>query len=229
MTCDSGPTSHEHETETAHEASDCKVTRRHLRRLDCRHQRGGAEILDEYDSTLVEANGLLEKGKLTEAFKTAQAAGKLEPRRFEAPALAAMILHAAGRTNRARQFLAEALKLAPAVPNDELEALRKRLADAPAAQRAETDSPRLLGRWELPGGKEPLVFAKDGKCELPIGGGIIEGTYTIHADSKVTVEAKTKDVRVTLQFYLEGDRLTDGVVFNEQGQRYWSKVPKQKP
>ena len=85
---------------------------------------------------------------------------------------------------------------------------------------------KLPGRWELPGGKEPMVFAPDGKCEVHFGTGMIKGTYTIGEDGKITVEAKTKDIRLTEDFRFEGERLTDGAVFFETGKQYWKKVRK---
>jgi hypothetical protein len=91
---------------------------------------------------------------------------------------------------------------------------------------ADAVSKRILGRWERSDGKEPMEFSKDRKCKVHFGDGMIKGTYTISADGKITVEAKTKDIRLSLHFYFEGERLTDGVVFLEEGKHYWRKASK---
>jgi hypothetical protein len=98
------------------------------------------------------------------------------------------------------------------------------LFSATGALADEAVSKRILGRWELPDGKEPMVFSKNGKCEVHFSDVMIKATYTISADGKITVNAKTKDITLTLHFHFEGDRLTDGVVYFEGGKRYWSKV-----
>jgi hypothetical protein len=90
----------------------------------------------------------------------------------------------------------------------------------------EAVSEKILGRWEVPGGKEPMVFAKDGKCEVHFSDGLIKGTYALSAEGKITVTAKTKDVTLTKYFFFEGERLTSGVVYFESGKRYWRKVTK---
>lgn len=95
-----------------------------------------------------------------------------------------------------------------------------------AALAEEAVAKKILGRWELPDGKEPMVFAKDGKCEVHFSAGMIKGTYSLSAEGKITVNAETKDITLTLHFHFEGDRLTDGVVYSDGGRLFWSKAKK---
>jgi hypothetical protein len=90
----------------------------------------------------------------------------------------------------------------------------------------EAVSSRMLGRWELPGGKEPMEFSKDGKCKVHFGDDMIDGSYTIASDGKIMVNARTKEITLSAPYHFEGDRLTDGVVFFEGGERYWIKLKK---
>ena len=88
-----------------------------------------------YDEHLVQANALFKKGELAGALAQVQAAAKLDPKRFEAPATAALILHAAKKPAEARAALAEALQLAPADKKDKVQAIAKVIGD-PAAKPA---------------------------------------------------------------------------------------------
>ena len=66
-----------------------------------------------FASELSKAASSYRMGQLTDALTAAQNAGRLDPTRYEAPALAAVIFQAAGRLDEARLSIANALKLAP--------------------------------------------------------------------------------------------------------------------
>ena len=86
-----------------------------------------------YDDHLVQANVLFKQGKLDEALAAAQTAQKLDPKRYEAPATAALILHAAKKTAEAKAALDEAIKLAPPDKQDKVQKIAKLLAAEPTA------------------------------------------------------------------------------------------------
>ena len=86
-----------------------------------------------YDEHLVQANALFKKEDLNGALLQVQAAAKLDPKRYEAPATAALILHRAKRPAEARAALEEALQLAPADKKEKVQAIAKVLGD-PAAK-----------------------------------------------------------------------------------------------
>ena len=79
---------------------------------------------------------LFNEGKLTEALAALQAAGRLAPARYEAPALAALVWHAAGQADEARQALADARKLAPAEKQAGLNRIESELTASAPAQPA---------------------------------------------------------------------------------------------
>ena len=83
---------------------------------------------------------LFKAGKLGESLAEVQAAAKLDPKRYEAPATAALILHAAGKPAEARGALDAALKLAPADKQESLQDIAKLLASAPATGASPTNS-----------------------------------------------------------------------------------------
>jgi hypothetical protein len=78
-----------------------------------------------YDDHLRQARALLKADQLPDALAEAQAAAKLDPEGYEAPAAAALILHAAKRPAQAKSAIAEALKLAPADKRDKLQEIAK--------------------------------------------------------------------------------------------------------
>jgi len=94
---------------------------------------------------------------------------------------------------------------------------------------------KLLGRWELPDGTSPLVFYKDGTCEVGFGSPkdgqtpMIKGVYRISNEGKITLEVRNSEARLTEHYSFEGDRLTNGVVYGGTPTRaperkYWRKV-----
>lgn len=95
---------------------------------------------------------------------------------------------------------------------------------------AENPPEKFIGRWERSGGASPMVFRKDGSCEVSLGAArdgkwtMIKGTYTVSDAGKLTLKAKGEGVTLTEHYSFEGDKLTDGVVFLGEGRRYWSKV-----
>ena len=95
-----------------------------------------------FDDSLVQANVLFKQGKLDEALAAAQAAQKLDPKRYEAPATAALILHAAKKPVEAKAALDEAIKLAPPDKQDKVQKIAKLLATEPTAA---DDPPPLTG------------------------------------------------------------------------------------
>ena len=86
-----------------------------------------------YDEHLMEANALFKKEDLNGALLQVQAAAKLDPKRYEAPATAALILHRAKRPAEARAALEEALQLVPADKKEKVQAIAKVIGD-PAAK-----------------------------------------------------------------------------------------------
>jgi TPR repeat protein len=101
-----------------------------------------------FDDQLVQANVLFKQGKLDEAFAAAAAARKLDPKRFEAAATAALILHAAHKPAEARAALDEAFALAPTDKQDKLRKIAALLTGAPglstpAAGGPATNAPSL--------------------------------------------------------------------------------------
>jgi hypothetical protein len=97
-----------------------------------------------FDDSLVQANVLFKQGKLDEALAAAQAAQKLDPKRFEAPATAALILHAARKPAEAKAALDEAAKLAPPDKQDKIQNITNVL-NAESAATASGNSPSLTG------------------------------------------------------------------------------------
>ena len=71
----------------------------------------------------------------------------------------------------------------PTSPADQNVGVTGDLSEVAVAQQ-------ILGRWELRDGKELMVFAKDGSCEVHFSDGMIKGTYTISADGKITVKVE---------------------------------------
>src|SRR5262245_22972660 len=66
-----------------------------------------------YDDQLVRANILFQQGKLRDALAATKEARKLDAKRFESPATAALVLHALRKTAEAKAAVDEALELAP--------------------------------------------------------------------------------------------------------------------
>lgn len=87
----------------------------------------------------------------------------------------------------------------------------------------------LVGRWERPDGSAPLVFARDGSCQVGISSvkdgtlRMLGGTYTVAPDGKISIVARGEGITLTEYYHFEGDRLTDGAVFFGEGKRYWLK------
>ena len=81
-----------------------------------------------FDDHLVQANVLFKAGKLGESLAEVQAAAKLDAKRYEAPATAALILHAAGKPAEARGALDAAMKLAPVDKQEQLQNIGKLLS-----------------------------------------------------------------------------------------------------
>lgn len=86
-----------------------------------------------FDDYLFKANILFKQGKLEEALAAVQAAQKVEPTRFESPATAALILHAAKRPAEAHKALEEAEKLAPPEKQEKVKNIARLLAEGTAS------------------------------------------------------------------------------------------------
>jgi uncharacterized protein len=80
-----------------------------------------------YKEWLKEASSDLKEGKLSDALAAAKAAGQLEPKGYEAPAMAALILAAAHQPAEARVAMAAAMALVPAEKRASLEAMAKKI------------------------------------------------------------------------------------------------------
>jgi hypothetical protein len=92
-----------------------------------------------FEDHILRANSFFKEGKLAEALTEAQLAAKLDPKRYEAPAAAALILQAAKKTDEARSAIAAALALAPAEKKEKLQAIANLLNDS-SKSSAETQS-----------------------------------------------------------------------------------------
>ena len=99
-----------------------------------------AAAAQSFDDQLAQAKALFKAGKLDEAQADAQAAAKLDPKRFEAPATLALILHEAKKPDDARAALETATKLAPPDKQEQVQRLAALLGpkkEATAASPAE--------------------------------------------------------------------------------------------
>jgi hypothetical protein len=95
-----------------------------------------------FDDHLKAAEVFFQQDKLTEAFAEIQAAGKADPSRYEAPALAALCLVKSGHPTEARQALEDARKLASADKQSKLDAIAKLIdSAAPAALKVKPLAP----------------------------------------------------------------------------------------
>ena len=101
-----------------------------------------------YDSLVAKANTLLKEGKLAEAVAAATEATKAEPKRFEAFALTALVLHQQGRGAEAQEFIGKALALAPEDKKPRLQDMAKAMTPTPA-KPAETKAMDAEGRLKL--------------------------------------------------------------------------------
>jgi len=110
-----------------------------------------ASATTPYEDLLVQANILFKERKLDEALATIEAAKKLDAKRFEASATAAVILHASGKSAEAKAALDEALMLVPADKKKRVDAIAKVLStpqatcapDATSTAAATTPAPTL--------------------------------------------------------------------------------------
>jgi formylglycine-generating enzyme required for sulfatase activity len=93
-----------------------------------------------FDDHLKAAEVLFQQDKLAGAFAEIQAAGKADPSRYEAPALAALLLLKGGHPAEARTALDDARKLAPADKQGKLDAIAKLIDSAAPNTRAATGS-----------------------------------------------------------------------------------------
>ncbi len=107
-------------------------------------QPAASAAAQSFDDQLVQANVLFKQGKLDEALAAAQAAQKLDAKRFEAPATAALILHTAKKPTEAKAALDEAAKLAPADKQEKVQSIAKVLS-AETAPTTSGNPPALTG------------------------------------------------------------------------------------
>src|SRR5438105_10704274 len=99
------------------------------------------QLATTYDTLISEGNGFLKDGKLKEAYQDAMSAAAQEPKRFEAYALAAFVLHRQGSFAKAKEILDEAMTRVPADKRDALAQFQKKLvADAESVAKAPTQS-----------------------------------------------------------------------------------------
>ena len=73
----------------------------------------GDEKRDKFDAQFRQAQALFKEDKLREAYAAVQAAARLDPSRYEASGLAALVLLKDGKVTASREALAEARKLSP--------------------------------------------------------------------------------------------------------------------
>ncbi len=104
--------------------------------FDVRAQQAGT-----FDEHLKQSQILFKENKLTEALAALQAAGRIDGTRFEAPALAALVLVKAGRVADAKLALADARRLAPSEKQPSLDGIAKIVDAAPAAAAAPVAAP----------------------------------------------------------------------------------------
>jgi TPR repeat protein len=104
-------------------------------------QTGGLDassVAQSYDGLIKEARALMNESKLPEAKAKADEAARLDPRRYEAFAVAALIAVRQDDSGGAKSALGRALELAPPEKKASLEALGKRLAEPPAPTSAQS-------------------------------------------------------------------------------------------
>jgi hypothetical protein len=94
-------------------------------------------VSSKYEDHLQRARTLLKENKLLEALAEAQAASKLNPKGYEAPAAGAIILLAAKRPAQAKEAIEQALKLAPPDKQEKLQEIA-RLVGAGTRAKAST-------------------------------------------------------------------------------------------
>jgi Sel1 repeat len=95
---------------------------------------------ENYDETIKQARGLMKEDKLPEATAKANEAIKLDPKRYEAFAVTALIAVKQGDTMVGKDAVAKALLLAPSKKRASLEALQKKLAETGSESPAESAS-----------------------------------------------------------------------------------------
>jgi tetratricopeptide (TPR) repeat protein len=100
-----------------------------------------------YDEMIKEARALMKEDKLPEAKARADEAAKLDPKRYEAFAVAALIAVKQGDTVAGKDAVAKALLLAPSEKRASLEALQKKLAETGSESPSEAaKAPALPGQ-----------------------------------------------------------------------------------
>jgi tetratricopeptide (TPR) repeat protein len=104
---------------------------------------------ENYDEMIKEARALMKEEKLPEAKAKADEAVKIDPKRYEAFAVIALIDIKQGDTVAGKDAVAKALQLAPAEKKASLEALQKKLAEtgseiAPEAAKAPAVSSGII-------------------------------------------------------------------------------------
>jgi hypothetical protein len=95
-----------------------------------------AQRADNYNEMIKEARALMKEDKLPEAKAKAEEAAKLDPKRYEAFAITALIAVKQGDTMVGKDAVAKALQFAPAEKKASLEALQKKLAEAGSESRS---------------------------------------------------------------------------------------------
>ena len=83
---------------------------------------------------------------------------------------------------------------------------------------------KIVGRWELPDGREPLTFSSNGTCEMILADRMTLGTYTVLTNGQIETLVTNNQIRFSGRYFFNGENLTDGVVFFETGQRLWRRV-----
>jgi len=83
---------------------------------------------------------------------------------------------------------------------------------------------KIVGRWELPDGREPLVFLADGTCKMNLADRMTPGTYTVLTNGQIEYLVTNSQIRLSGRYHFQGENLTDGVVFFGTGQRLWHRV-----
>jgi hypothetical protein len=105
----------------------------------------GADKREQFDSQFREAQALFKQDKLAETYAAVQAAARIDPSRYEASGLAALVLLKDGKLTAARDALGDARKLAPAAAAKKLDEIGD-LIEAASAKKAETVAATTPGK-----------------------------------------------------------------------------------
>jgi formylglycine-generating enzyme required for sulfatase activity len=168
-----------------------------------------AQSAPTYESRLIEARRLFGARQLPEALAVLQAAGRQAPERFEASALAAIVLQAAGRTEEARQALAEAVKRAPAAQQPALQEIARTLEAAPVPPAPASQPPEQKRAYNV----LLLIFDEAERATEPAARRKLVEEFLIKARAYLATYNDDRQVWPLYALYcLELDQVDEGIL-----------------